>query len=81
MRTIIALGLASVVTLVAASPALAAQGCGPGMHRAPNGTCVVNRGGRQVVYVENRYYPHHGYWHQNRWWHRRYRHNNQWMYR
>jgi hypothetical protein len=80
MKALAAFGLVSAMTLAATSPADARQGCGPGMHRIPNGMCVPNRG-RQVVYVEGRYYPGHGYWYQNRWYHRRMRWHNSWRYR
>ena len=80
MKAIAAIGLASVIALAEASPAGARQGCGPGFHRAPNGMCRPNRGGR-VVFVEGRYYPGHGYWYRNRWWRRRYHYRNAWRYR
>ena len=80
MKALIALAAASLVAIVAAAPADARQGCGPGMHRIPNGMCVPNRG-RTQVYVVGRYYPGHGYWYQNRWWHNRYRAHNSWRYR
>jgi len=81
MKLIAALGFASSIALIAASPADARQGCGPGFHRAPNGMCRPNRDNRAQVWVVGRYYPGHGYWYQNRWWHNRYRYHNMWRYR
>jgi hypothetical protein len=80
MKALTALAAASLVAIVTAAPADARQGCGPGMHRIPNGMCVPNRG-RTQVYVVGRYYPGHGYWYQNRWWHKRYRDRDRWRYR
>jgi hypothetical protein len=65
--------------MIAGSPAAARQGCGMGFHRAPNGMCRPNRD-RQVVFVEGRYYPNRGYWHDNRWYHHRHRRNGAWIY-
>ncbi|HZU50374.1 MAG TPA: hypothetical protein VE968_00715 [Sphingomicrobium sp.] len=81
MKAIAALGLISAVAMAAASPATAAQGCGPGMHRAPNGTCHPNRGPMAVTWVEGRFYPGHGYWYHNRWYQHRVRWHNDWRYR
>jgi hypothetical protein len=82
MKALATVALASVMALAAVAPAQARQGCGLGFHRIPNGRCVPNRPPvRQVVWVEGRYYPGHGYWYQNRWWHRRYRERNEWRYR
>jgi len=81
MKLITALGMASTIAFVAATPAAARQGCGPGFHRAPNGMCRPNRDRDVQVYVVGRYYPGHGYWYQNRWWHNRYRYHNMWRYR
>lgn len=78
MKLLAAAAVATVLALGAASPAQAAQGCGPGFHRAPNGMCRPNRG--QIVFVEGRFYPGRGYWYRNRWWHRRYRWHNEWRY-
>ena len=80
MKLSIALGLASVAALATASPAEARQGCGGGLHRAPNGMCVRN-GGRQQAWVIGRYYSGRGYWYNNRWWQSRYRYHNGWRYR
>jgi len=76
MKALIALAAASLVAIVAAAPAGARQGCGPGMHRIPNGMCVPNRG-RTQVYGVGRYYPGHGYWYRNN----RNRAHNSWRYR
>jgi hypothetical protein len=81
MKFVIALGAVSSIALVAAAPANARQGCGPGFHRAPNGMCRPNRDGQTEVYVVGRYYPGHGYWYNNRWWHNRYRYRHMWRYR
>ena len=81
MKFVIALAAMSSIALVAASPAVARQGCGLGFHRAPNGMCRPNRDGQTQVYVVGRYYPGHGYWYNNRWWHNRYRERNMWRYR
>jgi hypothetical protein len=81
MKALIALGAAALVTAAAASPANAAQGCGPGFHRAPNGMCRPNGPPPgQVVWVEGRYYPHHGYWWHHHWWQHRHRRNGVWIY-
>jgi hypothetical protein len=79
MKTLTAIGLASVVALAAVSPAQARQGCGPGYHRGPYGHCRPNAG--QQVFVVGQYYPGRGYWYQGRWWHNRYRRHNMWRYR
>jgi hypothetical protein len=78
MKALAAIGLASLIAL-AASPAQARQGCGPGFHRAPNGMCRPNRGTQ--VYVVGRHYPGRGYWYQNRWWRHRYSSRHGWRYR
>jgi hypothetical protein len=80
MKLIAALGIASTIAFIGATPASARQGCGPDFHRAPNGMCRPNRD-RETVYIVGRYYPGHGYWYQNRWWHNRYRFHNMWRYR
>ncbi|MGN6849369.1 MAG: GCG_CRPN prefix-to-repeats domain-containing protein [Sphingomicrobium sp.] len=79
MKTLIVLAAAAVVASAGSSPAFARQGCGMGFHRAPNGMCRPNRD-QQIVYVEGRYYPHRGYWHENRWYHHRHRRNGVWIY-
>lgn len=80
MRISITLGLASVLAIAAAAPAEARQGCGPGMHRARNGMCVVNRG-RHQVFVVGRFYSGRGYWYNNRWYQHRMRWHRGWRYR
>ena len=80
MRFLIALGLASALTLAAGSAAEARQGCGNGFHRGPYGHCVPNAG-RQAAWVVGQYYPGHGYWYNNRWYHHRYRSHDGWGYR
>lgn len=81
MKVLAALGLASAMALVAVSPANAAQGCGPGFHRAPSGACRPNRDDAGVTWVVGRYYPGHGYWYNNRWYHHRERWHGDWRYR
>lgn len=70
--------------LVAAAPAEARQGCGPGGHRGYYGHCRPNH--RQAIMVEpglriGVYYPGHGYWDGHRYWHHRYRWHHGWRYR
>lgn len=97
MRTpLIGLALAGAATLVAATPALAAQGCGAGAHRGPRGGCVFNRGyARPVVAARplvsigapgvvlrvGGFYPGRGYWDGRRYYRTRYRYNGGWRYR
>jgi len=81
MKTMIALALATVATVAAATSANAAEGCGRGFHRGPYGHCrpnwrngpaagvVVTPGGALVI---DRWYPGRGYWDGRRYWmHRR----------
>lgn len=82
MKILAALGLASAMALVAVTPANAAQGCGPGMHRAPSGICRPDHAMGATTWVVGRYYPGHGYWYHNRWWHHRdHDQDNGWRYR
>jgi hypothetical protein len=81
MKISIALGLASVVAMAAASPTQAAQGCGRGMHRTPHGRCTPNRMMRQQTWVVGQFYPGRGYWYNNRWYQHRSRWHNSWRYR
>ena len=82
MRSLATIGLVSAIVLAASVPAQARQGCGRGFHQNHWGRCVPNRAGaRQIVWVEGRFYPGHGYWYQNRWWQHRYRQNHVWRYR
>jgi hypothetical protein len=91
MKIFVALGMASAVAMAVTSPADAAQGCGPGSHRAPNGDCrpdggqmdrgSMDRGPRHVTWVAGRYYPGHGYWYHNQWYHHRQRWHGDWRYR
>ena len=80
MKALTALGLASAMALIAISPANAAEGCGPGMHRGPAGACRPNRDG-EVTWVVGRYYPGHGYWYHNQWYQHRSHWHNGWRYR
>ena len=61
MKLTAALAVATSIGIFAAAPADARQGCGPGFHRSPNGTCRPNRDNVQQVWVVGRYYPGHGY--------------------
>jgi hypothetical protein len=79
MKTLMALGLASVITATAVVPVQAREGCGRGFHRARNGMCRPNRDNRQV-FVVGRYYSGRGYWWQNRWYQHRHRRNGVWIY-
>jgi hypothetical protein len=85
MKFLTALGVASAAAMVASTPAVARQGCGPGFHRAPNGMCRPNRDNRYNGYnhmrwVEGRYYAGHGYWWHNRWYQHRHRRNGVYIY-
>ena len=79
MKALIALAGAAVIASVAATPAVAREGCGRGFHRAMNGMCRPNRG-KEMRYIEGHYYRGQGYsWH-NRWYHHRHRRNGVWIY-
>jgi hypothetical protein len=79
MKTLIALGAATLIAGVAAAPVQAREGCGPGMHRAGNGMCRPNRG-TQMRWMEGHYYQGQGYrWH-NRWYQHRQRRNGVYVY-
>jgi hypothetical protein len=82
LKAIAALAVASGIAMLAAAPADARQGCGPGFHRAPNGMCRPNRDMRlrEMRWVEGRYYGGHGYWWHNRWYQHRHRRNGVWIY-
>lgn len=80
---LIVTALAGAATL-AATPALAAQGCGPRFHRAFSGRCVPNRVGvirAPVVLRIGGFYPGRGYWDGRRYWAGRYRYHGGWRYR
>ena len=87
MKTIIALALAAGVTVAAAAPASAAEGCGRGFHRGPYGRCLPNRGpgpGAVVVapgLVVGNFYQGRGYWDGHRYYQRRERWHGGWRYR
>lgn len=84
MKVLLAIALAAGVTLTAAAPAAARDGCGAGAHRGPAGYCRPNRGGyavypgRPAIGV---YYTNRGYWNGHRYYHNRYRHHGGWRYR
>jgi hypothetical protein len=83
MRKMLLASIAAAgAAMMFAAPAEAAQGCGAGLHRTPNGRCVPNRVVRgphgRVVGV---YYPGRGYWSDGRYWKHRYRRHGRWAYR
>lgn len=81
MKTLIAVGIATAA-LIAAAPAEARQGCGPGMHRTPHGRCVPNRGPMGQRWVVGQFYPGRGYWYNNQWYQHRDRDRmHHWRYR
>ena len=86
MKKIIALALAAGVTLAAAAPAVAADGCGRGFHRGPHGRCWPNgrgpafvRGPGTTLIIGNHYGQ--GWWDGHRYWHDRYQDRGGWRYR
>jgi hypothetical protein len=84
MKAIAALAVASGLAMLAAAPADARQGCGPGFHRSPNGMCRPNPdmrdNMRQQQWVQGRYYAGRGYWWHNQWRQHRQRRNGVWIY-
>jgi hypothetical protein len=79
---------AALVAGAAATPALAADGCGRGFHRIFNGRCVPNgpragvvvAPGPGVELVVGRWYPGRGWWDGRRYyWHRAHWHRG-WRY-
>jgi hypothetical protein len=79
MRKLLLAAAAVGSLIAAASPASAAQGCGPGGHRGPYGHCRPN-GGPAVLRVGT-FYPGQGYWDGHRYWHHRDRWHGGWRYR
>jgi hypothetical protein len=79
MKILMTLTAAAIVATLPATSAMAREGCGPGFHRARDGQCRPNRG-TQMRWMEGHYYRGQGYWHQNRWYHQRHRHNGTWVY-
>jgi hypothetical protein len=79
MKILIGLGLATAIAGIAAVPAQAREGCGPGFHQARNGMCRPNRGTR-ARWIEGHYYAGQGYWWHNRWYQHRHRRNGVWIY-
>jgi hypothetical protein len=87
-RLLIAVALAGAGT-VAATEAMAAQGCGPGFHRTYRGRCIPNRGyvrpaavvAPGLVLRIGGFYPGRGYWNGRRYYRTRYRYGNGWRYR
>ena len=86
MKALIAIALAAGTAFVAATPADARQGCGPGFHRGPYGHCRPNRGSNVVAVtpggalVIGNYYDGRGYWDGRRYWRHRHRMHNDWRY-
>jgi hypothetical protein len=84
MKKLVFAAIAASTALVAAHPAEAAQGCGPGGHRGPYGHCRPN-GGPVVVapdgLVVGTYYPRQGWWDGHRYWAHRDRWHGGWRYR
>ena len=84
MKTLIFGAVAASMALTAISPAMAAQGCGPGGHRnaygrcRPNGPPVVVGPGALAI---GTYYPHRGWWDGRRYWQHRERWHGGWRYR
>jgi len=88
MRNKMILALAAAGTmLVAATSAMARDGCGRGFHRGWHDRCVPNRGpgyyagGPNVRLVIGNYYPNRGYWDGRRYWQHRERWRGNWRYR
>jgi len=85
MKTILAIALAAGTAVVAAAPADARQGCGPGFHRDYYGHCRPNRD--RVVRVApgalvvGNFYSGRGYWDGRRYYQHRTRWHNGWRYR
>lgn len=86
MKKLILATVAAGAALAGVSPALAAQGCGPGWHRGYYGHCRPD-GPPPVAYgyapgpvVIGTYYPHRGWWDGRHYWgHRHYWHGG-WRY-
>lgn len=86
MTRFLSVVLAAGVTVAAVSPALAADGCGPGGHRGPYGHCRPNRGPGPVIVAPGGpaigvFYNGRGYWDGNRYWQHRERWHGGWRYR
>ncbi len=84
MKKLVFGAIAAGMAFAAVSPALAAQGCGPGGHRDYHGRCRPN--GRPVVVgpgplVIGTYYPNRGWWDGHRYWGHRERWRGGWRYR
>jgi hypothetical protein len=84
MKKLIFATIAASTALAAFSPAMAAQGCGPGAHRGYYGHCRPNRGPVVVApgaLVVGTYYPRQGWWDGQRYWAHRDRWHGGWRYR
>ena len=80
MKALIALGSAAIIaTTMAASPAVAREGCGRGFHRTATGLCRPDRGTRER-WIEGHYYQGRGYWYRNQWHQHRHRRHGVWIY-
>jgi hypothetical protein len=87
MRKLILAAIAAGTALVAVSPAMAAQGCGPGGHRDYAGYCRPNGPGPgpgpAIVagpLVIGTYYPHRGWWDGQHYWMHREHWRGGWRY-
>ena len=90
MRTLLFATVLVGAATLAATPALAAQGCGPGAHRGHHGRCIVTGGYAHpgvavaapgVVLRVGGFYPGRGYWDGRRYYKARYRYRGGWRYR
>ena len=90
MQKLLLAALAAGTVMVAAAPAEAREGCGPGMHRGEYGRCFPNGGprgpvavgipGGPALIIGNRYEGR-GYWDGHRYWQHRERWHGGWRYR
>jgi hypothetical protein len=84
MKKLLLATLVASAAFAAATPAMAAQGCGPGGHRGPYGHCRPNGGPGFVapgVLVVGQYYGGRGYWDGRRYWQHRDHWHGGWRYR
>lgn len=77
-----ALAAATAMAGLAAAPAQAAQGCGPGWHRGYYGECRPNgpRFYERGPIIVERYHPHRGWWDGHRYWENREHWHGGWRY-
>ena len=83
MNRLLAIALATTVTIGGVSAASARDGCGRGYFRGPAGHCRPMHAGPGYVVrpVIGTFYPGRGYYYNTRYWQHRYRHHNGWRYR